>query len=731
MSEVVMPDWALKLRDGKIFNKRNAVILLLCSGGLSYVFRHWYKDSKKGSTKKHYNVKRRDRVNIDAAFFRRLLKILKIIVPSASSPEAFYLVALSAMLIARIWFSLMMATIIGRNARSIVSRDWAALFNGLQTFFLTTIPAAFINCSLKWLADKLSCLFRRRLSEHVNNEYVKGVNFYTVCNLNLGGDDRLENVDQRVTVDIYDFSTALAQLYTSVFKPVLDVGVFTYQLVHAVGWLGPSILYGYFGFSGWMKQIALKIARYGHMVKHRSKLEGEYRTAHQRLITNSEEIAFYMGADRERILINNSLNTMLDHAAKTRKVKFWVNLADEFLVKYWATMAGYSAISVPLFLDGTLSQGKSDSEMTYEFTLYSRYLQNLSDSIAALIMMLNQLAGIAGYTSRVYELLKKVELLNSAPLNAFVQMDAEASGISEEDKRANVLLQDIDAWLETWTVKCDKERSVRVAAQKEPIVKKIGGGGEFHISEGSDMRFEDVSIVSPEGRLLVKHLNFEVSNENVMVTGPNGAGKSSLFRIIGELWPLSFGKVSKPMPEDILFVPQKPYLVKGTFRDQIIYPHHVSRMKERNVTDEDLLRFMAIVDPSNKMVTTWNMDAVDNWFFAFSGGQKQRVAMARLFYHRPKYAILDECTSAVSSEVEDELYSTCARIGITLFTVSHREYLKRHHSRVLTFVGEAGAWQMQEITEEDKEKIVKEYKQALKSDVDTPKILRKSKNSNE
>ena len=116
--------------------------------------------------------------------------------------------------------------------------------------------------------------------------------------------------------------------------------MFTFQLVSAVGWVGPAILYGYFGFSGWMKQIALKIARYGHMVKTRSNLEGQYRTAHQRLITNSEEIAFYMGADRERVLISQSLNTMLDHAAKTRKVKFWVNIIDEFLVKYWATIAG-------------------------------------------------------------------------------------------------------------------------------------------------------------------------------------------------------------------------------------------------------------------------------------------------------------------------------------------------------------------------------------------------------
>ncbi len=87
--------------------------------------------------------------------------------------------------------------------------------------------------------------------------------------------------------------------------------------------------------------------------------------------------------------------------------------------------------------------------------------------------------------------------------------------------------------------------------------------------------------------------------------------------------------------------------------------------------------------------------------------------MARLFYHRPKYAVLDESTSACSSEVEDELYSTCAKIGITLFTVSHREYLKRHHSKVLTFVGEKGAWLWNDISDEEKSRIVHEYKRSI------------------
>lgn len=53
--------------------------------------------------------------------------------------------------------------------------------------------------------------------------------------------------------------------------------------------------------------------------------------------------------------------------------------------------------------------------------------------------------------------------------------------------------------------------------------------------------------------------------------------------------------------------------------------------------------------------------------------------MARLFYHKPQFAILDECTSAVSVDVEDAMYQYCSKVGITLFTVSHRKSLWKHH----------------------------------------------------
>jgi len=60
------------------------------------------------------------------------------------------------------------------------------------------------------------------------------------------------------------------------------------------------------------------------------------------------------------------------------------------------------------------------------------------------------------------------------------------------------------------------------------------------------------------------------------------------------------------------------------------------------------------------------------WNEELSSGEKQKIAMARLFYHKPDYAILDECTSNTSLDMESLLYSKCKELNITLFTVSHR-----------------------------------------------------------
>lgn len=154
-----------------------------------------------------------------------------------------------------------------------------------------------------------------------------------------------------------------------------------------------------------------------------------------------------------------------------------------------------------------------------------------------------------------------------------------------------------------------------------------------------------------------------------------------------------------------MFLPQRPYLSVGTLRDQVIYPDGEVEMRERGRRDIELRRILEEARLGHLPDREGGWDTRKEWKDVLSGGEKQRMAIARLLYHEPRYAVIDEGTSAVSSDVEGLLYERCKEKGITLITISTRASLKRYHTFNLTLgLGEDGTgWEYDRIgTEKEK-----------------------------
>jgi len=211
-----------------------------------------------------------------------------------------------------------------------------------------------------------------------------------------------------------------------------------------------------------------------------------------------------------------------------------------------------------------------------------------------------------------------------------------------------------------------------------------GGFDKSEIATGTEIEFQDVVCVTPTGKVLNQYgVSVKVpQKDSLILMGPSGSGKSSLLRALAGLWPIAKGKTV--LPKQSLFLPQKPYMVIGRLCDQVVYPNTT-----QNISYDELQKTLERVN-LGYLLKRFNWDAKELWNTVLSPGEQQRLCMARLFYHRPTYAILDESTSALDVENEDAMYDMCKQLGIGLVSVGHRDSLLQHHNILLNLDGKGG-----------------------------------------
>lgn len=499
----------------------------------------------------------------------------------------------------------------------------------------------------KVLANLVSSLGRHwhwKLVTKIHDIYFSGNNYYQILN-------SIRLPHDRIATDTPQLARDLALISCDMVNSLINFAVFSRQIFmfgkRIAGdstWSGTKLVLGPVGYAIVGSIIVSRFTpNLGYIKKQQRELESRYKQSHVRLARNAEAVAVYEGEEYEKQKIEGHFNKLVSFNESMRWSGLPSELVKEYVTKYCLHTAMMLLVLSPFFNPKDPSKGSGPGQAMYRIRV-------LSELIIMELIALSQIARLGSTIQRVSGLVDRVGQLTSE-------------------------LEDLE-------VKAHEPDS-RGTTFDNSIV------------------FEDVAISTPSGHKLVSGLTFTIKpGENFLLCGPNGAGKSSIFRCLGGLWPIDSGRILRPAGDGsglhrlAFYLPQKPYTVYGTLVQNITYPD-----MDATIDDTQLGALFRLVELEYLYTQTKSrgmLDAVINWENRLSLGEQQRLAMARLFWHRPTYAVLDECTSAVSLKMELRLFKLCRELGITLITISHRPALQDFHDRMLVLDG-AGGYQIHKL----------------------------------
>ena len=434
----------------------------------------------------------------------------------------------------------------------------------------------------------------------------------------------IDNPDQRISEDIRNFTLESLGFVLVLVSSILQVVVFSAQLWR----ISANLVYLLIVYSilGTLVVIGIFGKKLVQINFDQIKKEADFRFGLVRIRENSESIAFYQGENQE----NQSL-----------KDKFAEVFRNYNLLIIWRE------IYLGLFTNA------------YDFLPYILPAIVVAPSVLSGELEVGKVTEATGAFGRVFGSLNII-------VSRFQALTAFAAGIDRLYYFENYF---------------DQKSIVGTRILDRPKISTV---------HNELLAVDHLTLQTPNyQRTLIKDLSLQLPiGQGLLIMGASGCGKSSLLRAIAGLWNSGTGAIYRPALEEMLFLPQKPYMILGTLRSQLTYPHD-----DLDISDAQLYRVLATVNLPNLAERSGGLDIEQDWADVLSLGEQQRLAFARILINKPRYAILDEATSALDIKNEATLYNHLQKTRTTFISVGHRPTLVQYHQLVLE-LSETAQWKL-------------------------------------
>lgn len=179
------------------------------------------------------------------------------------------------------------------------------------------------------------------------------------------------------------------------------------------------------------------------------------------------------------------------------------------------------------------------------------------------------------------------------------------------------------------------------------------------------MRISDIVAQLGDFTLHIDNVVLQEGRIHAFV-GSNGCGKSTLAKLIMGILPYSRGEVDYEglQMRDVVLASQKPYMLRDSVRENIVFPLKVRSMEIREQDVDSYLEEFGILDKKFEYARQ------------LSSGQQQKVSIIRTLIAKPKFVIIDESLSNLDIESMSIAKNMLMRLhkeqGTTFVLISHQ-----------------------------------------------------------